>query len=523
MADISAIPQISPFVPDADPTSVAQRWKRWSDRFDNLIVAMNVTDNKRKRALLLHLAGEAVFDVFEGLVVATIPDDADPNEINAYTVTKQALDSHFNPKKNVEFERYTFRTAIQLPNENIDSYHARLRSLAKYCDFADIGAEIKSHIIQTCKSTRLRRRALTDTSLTLQTLVDFGRSIELSEKQTKTIEGRATDDPVNSTVGDPSIAMIRQNQRGGGRGDVQHARDFRRPSSVCRYCGQNYPHDGGRQSCPAWMKVCRACGKSNHFESQCLSTTINHRQASPTSGRTPYNTNYHPPSSRVQPTNRSHQHVRQVRDDVNTNEPEINADESDEYVFRIGATSGHGTTQPRIDVIIEGTVMNLILDTGASVNILDESAFKSLKNKPKLNRQNAKIYAYGCHPISILGKFDTAIESANRSTHATVFVTSGENGSLLSFKTANELGLITINTEVQYEQSNMQPRNMFSEILPNNNNGKRYYVDYDEKPVAQRNCRVPFRRSTQAAPNIKFDTDSAMLSAVGLESIEQET
>src|SRR5208282_2445659 len=126
--------------------------------------------------------------------------------------------------------------------------------------------------------------------------------------------------------------------------------------------------------------------------------------------------NYHPPSSRVQPTNRSHQHVRQVRDDVNTNEPEINADESDEYVFRIGATSGHGTTQPRIDVIIEGTVMNLILDTGASVNILDESAFKSLKNKPKLNRQNAKIYAYGCHPISILGKFDTAIESANRST-----------------------------------------------------------------------------------------------------------
>ena len=84
-----------------------------------------------------------------------------------------------------------------LPNKNIDSYHARLRSLAKYCDFADIGAEIKSHIIQTCKSTRLRRRALTDASLTLQTLVDFGRSIELSEKQTKTIEGRATDDPVN--------------------------------------------------------------------------------------------------------------------------------------------------------------------------------------------------------------------------------------------------------------------------------------------------------------------------------------
>jgi hypothetical protein len=77
MADIASIPQIAPFILDADPTSVSQRWKRWSDRFDNLIVAMNVTNHARKKALLLHLAGEAVFDIFPGLDIDPVPEDAD--------------------------------------------------------------------------------------------------------------------------------------------------------------------------------------------------------------------------------------------------------------------------------------------------------------------------------------------------------------------------------------------------------------------------------------------------------------
>ena len=168
--DLANIPQIAPFHIDSDVTSLAQRWKRWSDRFDNLMVAMNVADNARKKALLLHFAN--------------IADDADPAVDNVYTVAKRALDLHFKRQKNVEFERYTFRLAKQQPTENIDTYHARLRSLAKYCEFGDVDAEIKSHIIQTCRSTRLRRRALTE-ALTLLQLVDLGRSMETSKRQTK--------------------------------------------------------------------------------------------------------------------------------------------------------------------------------------------------------------------------------------------------------------------------------------------------------------------------------------------------
>jgi len=169
MADIANIPQIAPFVPDADPTSVAQRWKRWSDHLDNLIVALNITDPAHKKALLLHLAGDTVYDIYQGLIIPDVADDADPDEDNVYINAKRAVDAQFNPQRNTKFEVYTFRKTRQRSTETLDAYHARLRSLTKHCDFANTDAEIKSHIIQTCTLTRLRRKALTEPTLTTPT------------------------------------------------------------------------------------------------------------------------------------------------------------------------------------------------------------------------------------------------------------------------------------------------------------------------------------------------------------------
>jgi len=87
------------------------------------------------------------------LVVLTILDDAEAAVTNEYKVAKKALDDHFSPAKNAEFEIHNFCLAKQQVGETIDDYHSRLRSLAKYCLFADVDAEIKSHIIQTCLST----------------------------------------------------------------------------------------------------------------------------------------------------------------------------------------------------------------------------------------------------------------------------------------------------------------------------------------------------------------------------------
>ena len=99
----------------------------------------------------------------------------------------EKLNQYFSPQTNVAFEVFNFRQAKQKPDESLDSYHTRLRHLSQTCEFSDPAKEIKDHIILTCTSNSLRRRALRD-NLDLPHLMKTGRAIELSEKQASQVE-----------------------------------------------------------------------------------------------------------------------------------------------------------------------------------------------------------------------------------------------------------------------------------------------------------------------------------------------
>ena len=71
------------------------------DRFENLMEAINIMNAKRMKALLLHLAGEQTYNIYDGLIVQAVAEDADPTVDNVYLANKRALDTHFSPKKNV--------------------------------------------------------------------------------------------------------------------------------------------------------------------------------------------------------------------------------------------------------------------------------------------------------------------------------------------------------------------------------------------------------------------------------------
>ena len=194
MAEISigSLTSQPAFLPDSDQTSTAQRCKSWLERFEILLIAIGVADNIKKRALLLHLAGERDYEIFQGLVVAVVAEDVELAVNNEYINAQTALNEYFNPKRNVEFEIYTFRLARQRADETTDSYHARLRILAKYCEFVNLDSEIKSHIIQTFTSSRLRSRVLTEPEMTLANLLIIARAMESIGRPTKVIESGNT-------------------------------------------------------------------------------------------------------------------------------------------------------------------------------------------------------------------------------------------------------------------------------------------------------------------------------------------
>ena len=126
--------------------------KKWFAHLENLLVGLDIKDDKLKRALLLHYSGEQANAIFD-----TLPDTG-----NDYATALDKLTNYFAPKKCTEFGIYKFRQVTQEANEPIDSFHTRLCKLSENCEFDSNDKEIKSQIIQGCASTRLRRKALRD-------------------------------------------------------------------------------------------------------------------------------------------------------------------------------------------------------------------------------------------------------------------------------------------------------------------------------------------------------------------------
>ena len=137
------------------------------------MVAMDISSEKRKRALLLHLSGTEVYGIFEPFT------DAQKGPEDDFDQAVQSLSGYFLPKKNIEFQIHEFRLASQRQDETLDNFHTRLRHLPTTYEFTDPDREIKTQIVQNCSSPHVRRRALRE-QMTLQQLLHFGRAYELS-------------------------------------------------------------------------------------------------------------------------------------------------------------------------------------------------------------------------------------------------------------------------------------------------------------------------------------------------------
>ena len=117
----------------------------------------------------------------------------------------------------------------------MNAFHSRLRQLSATWEFGDVDKEIKSQIILSCSSQRLRRKALRDTTMTHETLLNEARALEISETQAKDIE--SSGNAANAVLPTPS-----------------------QPKKNCFNCGGIWPHDS-KTDCSARNRNCSGCHK----------------------------------------------------------------------------------------------------------------------------------------------------------------------------------------------------------------------------------------------------------------------
>lgn len=265
------------------------------------MVALNITDDKQKRALLLYQAGQQTQEVFE-----TLSDTGED-----YKTALAKLDEYFLPKKNVDYETFQFRQAAQKSDETVDQFVTRLRKLAEHCEFTDLNRELKLAVIQNCTSKRLRRYALREDDMTIDKILAKARALESSEKQAKGMEDNAAQPTVTPSE---TVRQVKRGQRPPGQ---SRNRTQQTSSTKCRQCGLPWPHT--KNPCPARGKTCNKCGKPNHFAKMCL-----------TGQRAPTTRGQSGPQRRTP----SRRHVNTVSGASVQDETDSSSDE--EYVYTLG-------------------------------------------------------------------------------------------------------------------------------------------------------------------------------------------
>ena len=194
-------------------------------------------------------------------------------------------------------------------------------------------------------------------------------------------------------------------------------------------------------------------------------------------------------------------------------------------------------------VKVNGKDVQFLVNTGATVDIIDSTTFGKLNKKVSLQKSSTKILAYGFQtPLPLKGQFQAAIESKRQYTVSQLYVIDSTGGNLLSAKTAQDLALVQLinkisnfpeqneqtdtkrnNTQTTARESNPAEINtsipqskdpkiqeiinkhstVFSEQGKLNNQQIKLHIQDDVKPVMQPQRRIPYHIRKDVSKELK--------------------
>ena len=140
-----------------------------------------------------------------------------------------------------------------------------------------------------------------------------------------------------------------------------------------------------------------------------------------------------------------------------------------------------------------------LIDTGATVNIVDSATFQKIVPQPALRKPSISIYPYGenATKLPVLGTamLTIAIPSTNETITAEFHVVNGNSGNLLSWRTAEKLNLVKVTCHVSTNQKPELIKNyesMFKGIGEIDGVKVKLHINEKVEPKQQRHRRIPF-------------------------------
>ena len=111
-------------------------WVEYTDRLYYYFTANGITDNAKKRAILISCCGPATFHLMKTLVF--------PGQLNDFSFAQlvEKVKVHREPKVSVIVRCFQFNSRTRSLDESVADHVAALRSSAEHCGFNDMLEEM---------------------------------------------------------------------------------------------------------------------------------------------------------------------------------------------------------------------------------------------------------------------------------------------------------------------------------------------------------------------------------------------
>ena len=375
-------------------------YSRWLEQY---LVANGVSSDVKKRATLLSVVGPRTFALLEDLVAPRMVSDL------PYAELVTVLQGHFEPKSSEIVARFRFHSCCREDHESVNDYTARLRRLAKPCQFAEgtLPEMLRDRLVCGIRDSRLQARLLSQPSLSLESALALACTSEAAEAQAREI-GRAESaaaatgraESAAAATGRQLAVVGRLEPRGaaaplaggargqsaGGRGQRRTAgdafgrrggapgRDRRQGQQQGTPCHRCRSRRHSPSSCWARNRRCFQCGEMGHVREACRAAGGNR--------------------------------VDRVDDEfdipalqVVTAEAEEHDEAAEEVYTLFYQTSPSDKCRPPlfVDITLNGRAVRAEVDTGAAVSVCSEEQFRRLfpTGAPVISPSRRKLCTYG--------------------------------------------------------------------------------------------------------------------------------
>ncbi|XP_070500806.1 uncharacterized protein [Chironomus tepperi] len=387
--------------------SVAPRWKKWLKQFELHLKVKNIDDPELKKAHLLYYGKEDVQKVLE---------EADCHEdfvSDCYQRAIRKLNEYFLPKVSRIYERSVFRKMDREPEEKIESYILRLKKQADYCEFGEqTDWMIVDQIVEKMQENEIKKKILRG-NYNLEEIQQIISTDDLVKKQLMSYERNEIEPNVNAIIAS------------------------KRNNFECYSCGAK-GHLSKDPKCPARDKICGNCNQLGHFKRKCRKRSRFDNESYGYKGNAFHKSTYN--AKNWKPTM-----IHNISEEtIESNE----SDKSKETIYNLNG--GH-----EVDCLVGGVKMTLVLDTGASANVIAEKDWNCLKNQFKVLKEvtgSDRVFrAYGSKEnLETIGRVQLLIEANGNKEPSWFYIIKDGQRSLLSGKTAEVLKIITIKKNVAF-------------------------------------------------------------------------